>query len=274
MSRPAFGTVEYAYIKKYLGSSITAQQIEWMAGKIEESVVLADIIGLRSDLLGPTLLPDLLSIPDNEILRRLADLYPLRPYERESLCPDDARRLGETRNAMEKFCLPASAMLTDAWIHFSLAEIGFFSAFFRHAPALSICTSLLSRPVLNRLATIMQKRLRFFQCPANPLHEAQWAGDHEFLWDRWVALNASLKPSYEGEPLLISAGIWTKVLATQWAKLGGIAIDMGSVMDCFDLAPTRPAVLATRYNDPRTVPMELSLEAQMDRKERIEDFLF
>lgn len=273
LARPKTATPEYAYLKRFLGSSVTPEQVNWLADRIEYSVIVADVIGLRSDLLGPNLPDDILSGPESEIPTRLSQLYPMRPVDQASLKPDGARRLGETRKAMEAFNLPKGALLTDAWIHVGLAEIGFFSALLRHAPSASICTSLISRKVLKHLAEALPNRLRTYECPAYPEQEREWGGDHSFLWDRWLALQDSLRPMYAGEPLLISAGIWTKVIAPEWARRGGIAIDMGSVMDYFNLSPTRPAVLKTRYDDPKKVPAELSIETQLKRTERIEDFL-
>lgn len=273
MARPPQGSREYEYLQRFLGMTVTPDQIDWLASKIEDSVAVANVIGLRSDLFGPAIPADFLSTPDDQILARLTSLYPIRPFEQTSLKPDDARRLAETRKAMENLSLPSGAILTDAWVHVGLAEIGFYSALLRHAPAISVCTSSMSRQVMKQLATALPHRLRVFECPAYPLQEKQWGGDHSFLWDRWLALIQNMRPTYEGEPLLVSAGIWTKVIAPAWAKHGGIAIDMGSVMDFFVLSPVRPAVLATRYDDPKTVPDALSIQKQLARQERVEDFL-
>lgn len=272
MGRPPEGTTGFDYIRRYLGATVTSGQVSWMAERIEASLAVADVIGLRSDLFGPPLPPDLLSCPPSEVLARLSETYPIRAYERATLPPDDARRLAETRRSMEGLRFPANALLTDAWVHFGLADSGFLSALLRCSPKVSVCTSCLSHPVLTKLSKTMRGRLRVFDCPANPVHEASWGGDHAFLWSRWNALLDSIRPSYAGEPMLISAGIWTKVLAPRWAELGGVAIDMGSVMDCLGGLATRPAVLSTRYGDPLKVPTDLTLESQLARTETIEDF--
>lgn len=52
-----------------------------------------------------------------------------------------------------------------------------------------------------------------------------------------------------------------------------MALDFGSVMDYFAGVPSRPAVLATKYEDPRKVPEELAIEQQLKRADRLEDFL-
>ena len=274
MARPPPGTREYAYLQDFLGASVTSDQVAWMAMKIEESVSVADVIGLRSDLLGPIDIPDdFFSGADDSLRSRLVELYPIRPIEQKTLSPDGARRLGETRRAMQNMRLPRNALLTDAWVHVTLAENGFLSALLRQASGVAICTSSLQRTVVREVNAALEGRLRLFECPAHPTAERQWGGDHSFLWNRWQALTDAMIPAYPGEPLLISAGIWTKIIAPEWATNGGIAIDMGSVMDYFALSPSRPAVLATRYNDPRNVPNHFSIENQLKRHERIEDFL-
>lgn len=88
-----------------------------------------------------------------------------------------------------------------------------------------------------------------------------------------MSLADAIVPSYPGEPMIISAGIWTKVIGPIWASRGGIALDVGSVMDYLDRAATRPAVLATRYGDARTVPDTLSLEAQLQSVKPLANFL-
>jgi len=174
---------------------------------------------------------------------------------------------------MERFVYPSHAFFTDAWIHLGLADIGFISMLLRQSPAISIVTSATRRPVLERLAIALQGRLRVFDCPAYPAEEARWGGNHDYLWQRWLSLIDNLCPVQQGEILLISAGIWTKVIGPVWRERNGIAIDLGSVMDYFALVPSRPAVLATKYNDSSKVPEDLSIESQLQRTERLEDFL-
>jgi hypothetical protein len=273
LTRPRADSAAFDYVRQFLGAGVTERQVDWLADRIEASVRAADVIGLRSDLLGPNLPADFLSLADDAVLPQLASLYPLRPVERTSLNPSCARRLAETRKAMERLPYPPHALFTDAWIHLGLAETGFVSALLRQAPAVSIVTSAIRRPVLEHLATALGGRLRVFECPAYPNEEARWGGNHDYLWQRWLALVEHLRPVRAGEPLLISAGIWTKVIGPVWRERGGIALDFGSVMDYFALVPSRPAVLATKYDDPGTVPEALSVERQLERTDRLEDFL-
>lgn len=276
MARPSVDTPEYAYLKNFLGNSVTPDQVDWMAKRIEQSVGAADVIGLRSDLLGPEMIPDdFFTAPRETLRQRLCALYPIRAIEQGNLSPDDALRLGQTRRAMEAMPLPADALLTDAWIHVSLAENGFLSALMRHAPSIGIITSATARnrEVMRRLHGALGERVRLYECPAYPTQERSWGGDHAWLWSRWQTLVSGISPAFPGEPLLISAGIWTKVIGPAWARAGGIAIDAGSIMDYFAGNASRPAVLATRFGTPDQVPAALGLDNQLARRERIEDFL-
>ena len=273
VSRPGAGTPEYAYLQAFLGATVTPRQVDWLARRIEASAKVADVIGLRTDLLGPDLPRDFFDLPDGAVRARLASLYPLRPVDRESLPPDACRRLAETRRMMERLPFQPQALFTDAWVHLGLAETGFIAALLRDAPAVSIVTSMVRRELIERLTAALPGRLRVFECPAYPAEEARWAGDHGYLWQRWIALVDSIAPIQPGEPLLISAGIWTKVIGPVWRERGGVAIDFGSVMDFFAGAPSRPAVLATQYADAKTVPERLSIDSQLQRTERLADFL-
>lgn len=274
LARPEIDTPQFNYLRAFLGCSVTPERVDWLAERIEQSVLQADVIGLRSDLLGPEPIPeDFFSTPGDMLRERLCALYPIRAFERDRLDPDGVMRLGQTRRAMESMSFSPHTLLTDAWVHVSLAENGFLSALMRQAATFSVCTSAQSRMVLQKMTSMLSGRVRLFECPSHPEEEAKWGGDHEYLWQRWERLVHSMRPAYSGEPLLISAGIWTKVIGLSWAQAGGIAIDMGSVMDYFAQNASRPAVLATRYNTPSTVPGALSLESQLARPERLEDFL-
>lgn len=273
IARPDLGTSEYEYLKSFLGLSVTPEQVDFLAGCVERSIVSADVIGLRSDLLGQDISAHILHAPDDAIRRRLVATYPIREFERTRLGPDDARRLAQTRKAMEAFVLPEGALLTDAWVHVSLAEAGFLSALMFDASSFALVTSADRRAVVERIADALPNRMRYFECPCYPKAERKWGGDHAFLWQRWMSLADAIVPSYPGEPMIISAGIWTKVIGPIWASRGGIALDVGSVMDYLDRAATRPAVLATRYGDARTVPDTLSLEAQLQSVKPLANFL-
>lgn len=273
LTRPRPDSDEFEYLRKFLGARVTTGQVDWLAARIEASARVSDVIGLRSDLLGPTLPDDVLGLPNDAVLPRLASLYPLRPVDRASLGPVGARRLAETRKAMEELEYPSEALFTDAWIHLSLAEIGFIAALLSQAAAVTVVTSIVRRPVLERLVEAMHGRIRVFACPAYPTEEAQWGGNHDYLWHRWRSLVDNIHPVYAGEPLLISAGIWTKVIGPVWRERGGIALDLGSIMDFFCRVPSRPAVLDTKYDDPGRVPETLWIERQLERCDRLEDFL-
>ncbi len=273
IARPEQGTSEYNYLRSFLGSAVTPENIDYLACLIEKSVQHSDVIGLRSDLFGPNITSDIIDASDDEILARLAAVYPIRDFEVSRLGPDDAHRLAQTRAAMEKLEIPASSLLSDAWVHVSLAETGFLTTLMREAPRFSIITSTDRRAVIQKLVQAFPGKLRYFECPSYPWIERTWGADHSFIWSRWTNLVYFIEPSYPGEPLFISSGIWTKALAPAWASRGGIAIDTGSIMDYFDDVASRPAVLATRYGNPGLVPEILSLDRQLATPLSLQDFL-
>ncbi|WP_143792550.1 hypothetical protein [uncultured Paracoccus sp.] len=273
LARPAPGTPGYDYLQAFLGAEVTPRQIDWLGRAILHSAAAADIVGLRSDLLGPDLPAAVLAGPDEEVLGHLSRLYPIRSYELQRIKAPAARRLAETRLAMQRFPIRADAHLTNAWIHLDLARIGFFSALLREAPSVALITSAERKPVVRRMQEMMGPRLRFYECPAYPAAEAKFGGNHDFLWARWQTLYENIRPSRPGEPLLISAGIWTKPLATIFRRRGGVAVDFGSVLDYFAGLATRPAVLADRFGTPDVVPDDLTLDGQFKRSERLADFM-
>ncbi|WP_147273313.1 hypothetical protein [Paracoccus lutimaris] len=272
LARPRPDTPAWAYLQAFLGRDITPDQVEWLGQRIEDAAMKADIVGLRSDLLGPPLPDDVLSLPDDQIVPRLISLYPIRNYERGALNPDDARRLAETRLAMQRFRFNKHAALTNAWAHVDLAENGFIAALLKESRSVALITSSTRKGVVTRLNQKMNGRLRYYECPAYPNRERLCGGDHGFIWDRWRLLLDKVAPAYPGEPLLISAGIWTKPIAISSAQRGSVALDFGSVLDYFDDAATRPAVLADRYGDAKAVPRELTLDGQFSRGETLADF--
>lgn len=272
LSRPTKDSTSWDYIMAFLGRSVSEHQVEWLAQKIEQSAAVADIVGLRSDLLGPRLPDNALSLQGSAILETLRDTYPIRPVESHSLLPDDARRLMETRAAMERMRFSADAVFTNAWSHVDLLEIGFVSAMLKEVRVAGLVTSSTRKPLVARIAGLMQDRLRYFECPAYPSEERQFGADHAHLWHRWESLFDTIAPEFPGQPLLISAGIWTKPLAVAWRSRGGVAVDFGSALDYLDGAATRPSVLGHRYGNAHHVPTSLTLVAQFARTEPLSSF--
>lgn len=271
IARPSQESDDYAYIKRFFGQSVTPERVNWLASQIEKSVHSADILGLRSDLLGPMFPRELLLDSDSDLLANLRSLYPIREIERTSLNRDGAKRLSETRVAMEDIMFSATGLFTDAWIHVGLLEIGFYSALFNDCTALSLCTSSVRNQSVAVLEEHLGSRFRFFECPAYPWEETCIGRDPQTLWRRWEILLDEMRPQEQGEVLLIAAGVWTKAIAGRWKQNGGIVIDIGSVMDYFELQGTRPAVLKTRYNS-TNVPEEFALSRQLEEAFTLDRF--
>lgn len=273
IARPAPEAADFQYLRRFLGQDITPERVDWLASKIESSVEQADIIGLRSDLLGPPFPRQILADDTADLLNNLVTLYPIREVEKSALKRDCAKRLSETRIAMEDMIFPKSCLFTDAWIHIGLLEVGFFSALFKEPSRLTLCTSSVRSNSIQILQEALGNRLQVFECPAYPWEESQFGRTTDTLWQRWQETITSLVPQQRGEILLIAAGIWTKVIAGKWKQQGGIAIDIGSVMDYLELAPTRPAVLATRYDTPQQVPTHFSVTAQLNNPADLDSFI-
>ncbi|MDQ1900340.1 hypothetical protein RAH32_07770 [Paracoccus sp. WLY502] len=270
LSRPEPGSYGFAYLRRFLGKDLTRGQALWFARALLRANLEADIIGLRSDLIGPTIDRSIFDGASEELLPYLLRNYPIREVEKGA-SPQDALRLAKTRCAIEDTAFKATALFTDAWIHVGLAENGLISALLRHSPSIAVVSS--RSDVIRPLAERLGERLRVYSCPAYPEVEGELGGNHSFLWQRWRAIYDHLKPAYPGEPCLIAGGIWTKLVGMQFRRRGGYAIDFGSALDYLVADPSRPLVLADRYGAADRVPGFLTLQDQLDRTEQIEDYL-
>jgi hypothetical protein len=143
--------------------------------------------------------------------------------------------------------LPPNLGICSQQIHIDLHTSGLAEAIFREVDSVSIISCLEDLPAL-LARRFGLKGARLYRIPGEQgsrhiLGDAITAGVH--YPDRFSELQAELAQPHHGRVFLIAAGLPGKFYATTIRKHGGIALDLGSVVDAWTGRSTRPGYNAT-----------------------------
>lgn len=232
------------YFNSHFGASrITYQRLISLRDELREACENADIIGLRDDILNVSVDDGWFSLPPWELEQKVKKKFSLRPVEK-SLNPFGCRRLALTNQSISRLQFQLSAVFTSAWGHWDLLLSGYLYHLMMQQKHIGIITSRSALPKL--IEQFFPLTVSFYYVPDSFGNQPPIpAGEH--FPRRFENLRDELSVKFQGMLFLVGAGICGKVYC-QWIKeRGGIAIDIGSVMDTWLGLGSRPAVLADRF---------------------------
>ncbi len=231
---------------------------------LDDALRGADLIGIRNDIIGVSVPPDLLQQPGQVIRDYVVSTFPLRPEEIEAIGATDAyrstllpRRLVLLHDVLSRIEWSEGQRFCSQWIHWDLLTSGALDEMLEGMDHVGLVTS---RPALaDTVAGRFGVRTRAVAVP-DKFKDVSGAGHH--VPDRYRTMRSSLDFP-EGTLVLVGAGIPGKVYC-QWLKESGcIAVDIGSVFDVWVGRASRPLLLQSYFGTTRdiSVPDDLRLEA-------------
>lgn len=247
---------DLSYLQGHWGADrVRLADVARIRADMEIALRGADIVGVRPDIVNVAAPVDLHTRDSSRIASFVRSNFPLREEERMNLSERGARRLALLHRAMSQFDWPRGQLYCSQWIHWELLAGGALDELLEDVEEVGLVTS---KPGLAELlAERFQLRVSKVMVP-DKFIDTRATGAH--VPDRYVEIRSELAFA-EGTLVLVGAGIPAKAYCHWIKESGGIAIDIGSVMDAWVGRPSRPRVLASRFNvsDGGHVPMELQL---------------
>lgn len=237
------------------GDRVTLGAVNRVRDDLRHALRGADVVGVRPDLVGVAAPDDVLDRSPGEITDFVRAEFALRAEERENLSAAGARRLALLHDESVKFEWDPQQQFCSQWIHWELLASGALVEILAGLDEVGIVTGKADLPTL--LADRFDCRVRSVLVP-DKFVDTRQAGAH--VPDRYDEIRPELDVP-AGTLVLVGAGIPGKAYC-QWIKeAGGVAVDVGSVMDAWVGAASRPRVLASRFGVPggRQVPAELQM---------------
>jgi len=205
----------------------------------------ADIVGVRDDVVGVRHDPELFDLGPGLFEREFKRRFPLRTCD-AGLPANACRRLALLNRVLETMHFPASTLFTSAWTHWDLAASGQLYRWIGKQQRIGLITSRANLPAL--LEDLLQVEVKSYFVPDMYKDSLPKISGAHFP-NRYEELRSELSVDYPGMLFLVGAGICGKIYC-RWIKdRGGVALDIGAVLDTWTGIGSRPAVFRDRFGN-------------------------
>jgi len=231
------------YFEGHFGAGFPQETLEVFSRRLREAVSNADIVGIRDDIWNAERTTQPVSLNDADFEEKFRSLLKLRPIEKDISGHALRRFYGIYRWLREE--MPDGPQVCSAWISFHLGMDRFWEKLFRMKRRISVINCSPTLP--GRLAKDLGLEVEHIRVPDLDRERSQWGDDHgeRIFPESYERVISTLDKRQDGKLFLIGAGVPGKAYADFIKQRGGIALDVGGLMDAWDGRATRPAVFAT-----------------------------
>ena len=262
---------DLAYFEQHFGDGVCEPTIVEIKDNLTAAIGAADLIGLRDDAwLAPAIAASLDENAD-DFLEKFHSAFPLRAAEREDIDGYAAKRIFRLYKWIGTGGLPAGAAVCSQWICYDLARLGFWERLIVGCGSIGLihCSPTLPDAICGELGVDVES----FPVPDKAVHQAQWrhhaasAGAVHYP-DAFAKVCDRLRRPWSGRVFLVGAGLVGKKYLQLIKANGGIALDVGALLDAWDGRATRKIVYRDQFAAwiPGPVPpQELRLDKRRAR---------
>lgn len=227
---------------------------------LRDAIHQADLLGIRDDILDVEFDASNFSLSQEQFLEQFRTSFKLRSTER-SLGYEGARRIAALHEAVGRLEMGAQAYCS-AWLHYSLHTSGALIRILASQERIGIISCRAELP--ERLNRLLGLRVKFFHIPDmyRDIPPGEVPSDYvarlcDPLQDQLVDCPGML--------FLVGAGLFGKAYCQLIKSQGGIALDLGSLLDAWVGIGSRPTVFGAMFPDEAVengVPASLVLNEQ------------
>lgn len=250
---------DFKYLISHFGEiGATLADLLQLSKDLRVSAESADVLGVRDDIVNVQFNPSFLEQKGDILEQEFNKRFRLRAVEQNLRYPA-CRRLALLHRYLDSVKFRTSTQFVSAWLHWDLVTSGFLYRWLSDQNRIGLITS---HPDLgNLLSDLFTLQVSTYVVPVKHIdRQDQEPGAH--YPRRFNELHDQLDVEFPGMLFLVGAGICGKVYC-QWIKeRGGIALDIGAILDAWASQASRPLVFADKFADSELahgVPIELIL---------------
>ena len=251
---------------KYLAGHLGPQGVELgdllhLKDRLIQSINGADIIGVRDDIVDVAFEPDNFFSPHAIFLENFRKSFKLRDVEK-SLGYDGSRRISLLHKCLGNLNLHDDSQFCSAWFHYGLYYSGALFGILRQQKRIGLISCRAELPGL--LEELFGVFVKFYEIPDMFRDISQDQRPPDYV----ERLETVLKQQHVESPgmlYLIGGGLYGKLYCQLIKSQGGIALDLGALLDAWLGIPSRQTVYRSMFdmdvNEP-DVPLKLILTAE------------
>lgn len=252
---------DLVYFHSHFGPEVSIDQVRQIRANMEQAIASADLIGVRDDISDAAPGATGLDPCDGRFHENFREMFVLRPVER-NLKPYAARRIFNLFRRVEEG-FPQQPALCSQWVCYDLAKLGFWDDLLSGIGRVSIITS--SRTLEARLRRRFGLQVEALIVPRKAI-DATRAGEtgQGHYPHAYRSIRAALQRPLDGRVFLVGAGLAGKHYLHLVKQAGGIALDVGALLDAWASHATRRLVHASKaplQASPYSAPADFRLAA-------------
>lgn len=227
------------------GRDISPDMLMQMARQLRAALSTADLVGNRDDVWLAEPSARGITLDDPDFADRFRRSLKLREVERS--IDDHAvwRLFGLHQWSIDS--MPDGKPVCSSWVAYDLALQHFWERLIVRAKSVTLIHCSPTLP--DRLRQVLGIEVEHIRIPDMAAHRDRWPDDDgtESIYpDSYDRVQRTINVPQHGRLVLIGAGIPGKAYAATIKRQGGIALDLGGLLDAWDGRATRPLVFATK----------------------------
>lgn len=259
------------YLSEHVGKQASLLQLRELKKNLTYLVDNADIIGIRDDVLNVSFDENLISSANqNEFLTAFKQRFKLRETEKD-ICYADAIRVAKLYKSIKNRDFFGKQFCTQ-WISFDYFLSGALTNLLERAGSIGVITARADIP--KKLQDCLKIKVAEYITPDKSARQEGTFTPH--YPEHFERIKREIKVHYPGMPFLVAAGLIGKGYCAEIQRQGGIALDIGALIDCWDGRYSRPKVIESRFNVKKNLlrrkilPEELRMtESNAERLRRV-----
>ena len=263
--------VDFEYLKMHLGpDNVNMKLLLSLQRRMREVVQGADVVGLRNDIVGVTFYPEYFDLPQKEFLQKFRHNFRLRECEK-NLPYKGSRRIALLHKYMCEASMGAKVQYCSSWLHYDLHLTGGIFKLLVRQERVGLITS--RRELGDKLAEIFDVEVDSWSIPDMYRDLDDDVSTNDYIEKLEGVLRKQLV-KFPGMLFLVGGGFYGKLYCEHIRAQGGVALDVGSLLDAWVGIHSRPAVYKTLFSeryDGNDAPVELVLTVENVKKLTADD---
>lgn len=247
------------YLEAHLGpEGAKLDHLQALRHRLLHAARSADVVGVRDDILGVIFGHANFELSECEFLHRFHRTFKLRTAER-TLAYAGCSRIALLHRTLSDLNWPESCRFCSAWIHYEFHLSGALFRWLQGQKVVGLVSSRGQLPaLLERLFGIAVRHTEIpemYRDLSLPEHRLSYISRLEAPLSRRIV-------EFPGMLVLIGGGLYGKLYCQAVKAQGGVAIDVGALLDAWLGIASRPAVYRTmsgNHEGVSSVPPDLLL---------------
>ncbi|MDO6537652.1 hypothetical protein Q4524_03550 [Alteromonas stellipolaris] len=236
------------YLSEHVGKKATIGQLSALKHNLLAAIDNTNIVGIRNDVLGVSFNENLLHQNDEQLfLNEFKQAFTLRATELD-ICYSDARRIAKLYKAIKHNAYSQQKLCTQ-WIPFDYFLSGALTNLLERAGEIGVVTARQNIP--DKLRKALNIKVVEHITPDKSARQVGTFIPH--YPKHFNRIKNEINVKYPGMPYLVAAGLIGKGYCAEIQRQGGIALDIGALIDCWDGRYSRPKVIESKFNVKKTL---------------------